>query len=74
MISIAETAGFHVSYSESAGFRPESLGQRAVARTKTVEDILASKGLLVDQSAYCRRGGKGDFTVDAECYYRSAVE
>ena len=48
--------------------------QRAAAHTKMVEDILPSKTLLVQQSADSRRGGKGDFTVDAECYYRSAVE
>ena len=52
----------------------KACAQRAAAGIKTVEDTLPSKGLLVDQSADCRTGGKGDFNVDRKCYYRSAVE
>lgn len=53
----------------------KACGQRAAATHEDGgKDTLASKRLLVDQSADSQSGVKGDSVVDPECYCCNAVE
>ena len=49
---------YHTQSQQASDLR--TYAQRAAARTKTMQDILPSKGLLVDWSADSRVGVKGE--------------